>query len=138
MKRGIDWRWVGIGTAIMFGLTFVAGLLAAGVLGSSLPVPARPGEVSTATVDVGRLVLAALISVAAFAVGGYVVGLKSPGRTIVEPGISAAIAVALGLLLGGAFSLGNLLAAGLVPFVAGLLGGWLGERAQGRRLGPGP
>jgi hypothetical protein len=63
-------------------------------------------------------------------VGGFIVGLRSAGRTILEPGISAAIAVALSLLIGGAFTLGNLLAGGLVPFLAGLLGGWLGERRQ--------
>ena len=58
------------------------------------------------------------------------IGVKSPGRTILEPGISAAIAVVVGLLLSGAFTLGNFLAGGLVPFLAGLLGGWLGERRQ--------
>ena len=67
-----------------------------------------------------------------FTIGGYIVGLKSPGRTIVEPGISAAIAVIIGLLLSGAFTLGNLLVGGLVPFLAGLLGGYLGERHQAR------
>ena len=45
-----------------------------------------------------------------------------------EPDASAAIAVAIGLLIGGAFTLGGLLAGGVVPFLAGLLGGWLGER----------
>ena len=42
------------------------------------------------------------------------VGLKSPGRTILEPGISAAIAIVIGLLLSGAFTVGNLLVGGLV------------------------
>ena len=74
--------------------------------------------------------LAALVGIATFAIGGYIVGLKSPGRTILEPGISAAIAVVIGLLLSGALTLGNVLAGGLVPFLAGLLGGWLGERRQ--------
>ena len=83
-----------------------------------------------AAIGTGRLILLAVISFGSFLVGGYIVGLKSPGRTIWEAGISAAIAVALGLLLGGAFSLGNLLAGGVVPFLAGLLGGWLGERRQ--------
>lgn len=76
--------------------------------------------------------MAALIGIASFAIGGYIVGLKSPGRTILEPGISAALAVLIGLLLGGAFTLGNLLAGGLMPFLAGLLGGYLGERRQSR------
>jgi hypothetical protein len=58
------------------------------------------------------------------------VGLGSPGRIVLEPGVSAAIAVLVGLLLGGAFTLGNLPAGGLAPFLAGLLGGYLGERHQ--------
>ena len=72
--------------------------------------------------------MAALVSFLSFAVGGYVVAARSSGRTVVEPGISAAIAVAVSLLIGGSFTLGGLLAGGLVPFLAGLLGGWLGER----------
>jgi hypothetical protein len=38
------------------------------------------------------------------------------------------LSVAVGLLLSGNFTVGNLLAGGVVPFLAGLLGGWLGER----------
>ena len=132
MSRNLDWRWIGIGVAIMFGLSFVAGLLAAVVLGGDA-VTANAASASTASIGGGRLLLVSLLSFAAFMVGGYIVGLKSPGRTILEPGISAAVAVALTLLVGGVFSLGTLLGAGLVPFGAGLLGGWLGERAQGQR-----
>ena len=133
MSRNLDWRWIGIGIAIMFGLSFVAGLLAVAVLGGPDAVTASTGSAPTALIGGGRLLLASLLSFAAFLVGGYVVGLKSPGRTILEPGISAAVAVALTLLIGGVFSVITLLAAGLMPFLAGLLGGWLGERAQGQR-----
>lgn len=133
MFRNLDWRWIGIGVAIMFGLSFVAGLLAVGVMGGTEAVRASADPASTAPVSGGRLLVASLLSFAAFAVGGYIVGLKSLGRTILEPGISAAIAVALSLIVGGAFSFGTLFAAGLVPFLAGLLGGWLGERSQGQR-----
>jgi hypothetical protein len=48
-----------------------------------------------------------------------------------EPGISAAIAVVIALLISGNFGIVNLIVAGIVPFVAGVLGGWLGERRQG-------
>ena len=130
MSRGLDWRWIGIGVAIMFGLNLVAGLILALLLGDAIPSTATTPEEAAAALGAGRLLLGALISFASFAIGGYVVGLKSPGRTILEPGISAAIAVLIGLLLGGAFTLGNLLAGGLVPFLAGLLGGYLGERRQ--------
>ena len=33
--------------------------------------------------------LALLINVLAFLIGGFIVGIKSAGRTIIEPGISA-------------------------------------------------
>ena len=48
--------------------------------------------------------------------------------------ISAAVAVLLSLLIAGSFSIGGVLAAGVVPFLGGLLGGWLGERQQGMRM----
>ena len=130
MSRGLDWRWIGIGVAIMFGLNLVASLILTLLLGDAIPSTATTPEEAAEALGAGRLLLGALISFASFAIGGYVVGLKSPGRTILEPGISAAIAVFIGLLLGGAFTLGNLLAGGLVPFLAGLLGGYLGERRQ--------
>jgi hypothetical protein len=66
-----------------------------------------------------------------FAIGGLIVEPKSAGRAILEPGISAAIAVLIALLISGNFTVVNLLAVGLLPFIAGLLGGWIGERQQG-------
>ena len=132
MLGDLNWRWVAIGVAIMFGLNLVASLLLLLLLGDSLPATAADPQEAAATLGGGRLALGALIGVASFAIGGYIVGLKSPGRTILEPGISAALAVVVGLLLSGAFTLGNLLAGGLVPFLAGLLGGYLGERHQSR------
>ena len=75
--------------------------------------------------------LATVLNFLAFAIGGFIVGLKSSGRTILEPGISAAIAVVIALLISGNFGIVNLIAGGIVPFVAGVLGGWLGERRQG-------
>jgi hypothetical protein len=130
VNRGLDWRWVAIGTAIMFGLNLVAGLLLVPLLGGAVPAGAdgAPTPDAVAAIGGGRLLAVALISFLSFAIGGYIVGARSPGRTILEPGISAAIAVAVGLLIGGGFTLGNLVAGGLVPFLAGLLGGWLGER----------
>jgi len=56
---------------------------------------------------------------------------RSVGRTIIEPGISAAIAVLIALLISGNFTVVNLIAGGLIPFVAGVVGGWLRERRQG-------
>lgn len=128
MSRNLDWRWIAIGTAVMLGLSLLAGLLSALVLGGQAEAIAESGEV---VIGGGQLFLLALLSFASFVLGGFIVGLKSPGRTILEPGISAAIAVLLSLLLAGSFSIGGVLAAGVVPFFGGLLGGWLGERRQG-------
>jgi hypothetical protein len=130
MSRRLDWRWIGIGVAIMFGLNLVASLILVLVMGDRVPSPAATPEEAVAGIGGGRLALGALISIASFAIGGYIVGVKSPGRTILEPGLSAAIAVLISLILSGTFNLGNLLVGGLVPFLAGLLGGYLGERRQ--------
>lgn len=131
---GLDWRWIGIGTLIMVVLNFVAGLIVVPLLGDAR-LPATPDGVTAAPEAIagGTLAVAALVSFLSFVIGGFIVGLRSAGRTILEPAISAAIAVLIGLLLAGQFSVGNLLAGGLVPFLAGLLGGWLGEKRQGRR-----
>lgn len=131
MSRSLDWRWIGIGVAIMLGLSLVAGLLSAALLGDQAAVVAEGGAVE---IGGGRLALLAFLSFASFVLGGFIVGLKSPGRTILEPGISAAVAVLLSLLIAGSFSIGGVLAAGVVPFLGGLLGGWLGERQQGMRM----
>src|SRR3712207_2068298 len=128
MIGDLNWRWVAIGVAIMFGLNIVASLILVPLVGDSLPATATDPQEATAALGGGQLALGALIGIASFAIGGYIVGLKSPGPTVLEPGISAAIAVVVGLLLSGAFTLGNLLVGGLVPFFAGLLGGYLGER----------
>lgn len=134
-RTGLDWRWIGIGAVIMLGLSLLASLLLLPLLGGAVVQPATPGGSPTVAPEAlggGRLAVAALLSFVAFAVGGYIVGQRSAGRTVIEPAISAAIAVAIGLLLSGQFTLGNLLAGGLVPFLAGLLGGWLGERRSAR------
>ena len=130
MPRGLDWRWIGIGVAIMLGLNLVASLFLTLLIGGDLPSAAATPEEAAAALGGGRLALGALLGIATFAIGGYIVGVRSSGRTVLEPAVSAAIAVVIGLVLGGALTLGNLLAGGLVPFLAGLLGGYLGERRQ--------
>ncbi|WP_191059871.1 hypothetical protein [Geminicoccus harenae] len=134
MFGNLDWRWIGIGVAIMFGLNILASLILVALMGDSLPPTTADPQDAAEALGGGRLLLGALIGIASFAIGGYIVGRKSPGRTILEPGISAAIAVLIGLLLSGAFTLGNLLTAGLLPFLAALLGGYLGERQQTRHV----
>ncbi len=128
MAGGLDWKWIGIGVVVMIVLTLVAGLIANLALG-----PALEGVTDPAAVELSgrQALLLAVLNFLAFAIGGFIVGLKSTGRTILEPGISAAIAVLIALLISGNFGIVNLIAAGIVPFVAGVLGGWLGEKRQG-------
>ena len=125
----LDWKWIGIGVVIMIALSLIAGLIMGLVVGPSLSEANTPEEFE-GSITGGVLALAVALNFLAFAIGGFVVGLKSVGRTILEPGISAAIAVLIALVIAGNFSILNLLIGGLVPFGAGVLGGWLGERRQ--------
>lgn len=129
----LDWKWIGYGVLIMFGLSILVGALFALMLAPGMPDVADPADIE---ISGGQLALAALLNFLAFAVGGFIVGIRSAGRTILEPAIAAAIAVAIGLMISGNLAPGTLLAAGLVPFLAALLGGWLGERRQESRTGP--
>jgi hypothetical protein len=128
MTGQLDWKWIGIGVVIMIALNMVAGLIIAVTMGSALQGATDVGSV---TLSGGQIFLISILNLLAFLIGGFIVGIKSAGRTVVEPGISAAIAVIIVLVISGSFSLINLIAGGLVPFVAGVVGGWYGERQQG-------
>jgi hypothetical protein len=123
----LDWKWIGLGLLIMLALSIVAGAILGIFISSELEGVTNPADV---TLSSNQMALAAVLNFLAFAVGGYIVGVKSAGRTILEPGLAAAIAVAGALLLSRNFTLGSLLVGGLVPFLAGVLGGWLGEKRQ--------
>jgi hypothetical protein len=126
----LDWKWIGIGALIMIALGFLAGLILSIFIAPQLEGVTDPADLQ---ISGGQIALAAVLNFLAFVVGGFIVGIKSAGRTIVEPGIAAAVAVGIVLVLSGSFSVVNLIAGGLVPFLAGLLGGWLGERRQESR-----
>lgn len=127
MLKNLDWKWIGIGVLIMIVLYIAAGIVLGLVLGSDI---GDATEVEDIQLSGGQMAALAIVNFLVFLIGGFIVGLKSAGRTILEPGISAAVAVIIGLLIAGNFSLGNMIAAGLVPFLAGVLGGWIGERRQ--------
>jgi len=126
--RKLDWKWIAIGVVMMVALSLIAGIVLAFVLGSQIK---DATNVQATNLSGGQLVLIAVFNILVFAVGGFIVGVRSAGRTIIEPGISAAIAVLIALLISGNFTAVNLIAGGLIPFVAGVVGGWLGERRQG-------
>jgi hypothetical protein len=123
----LDWKWIGIGVVVMIVLNLLGGLIVGLALGSQLQGVTSPEAIQLS----GRqIMLLAVTNFLAFAIGGVIVGFKSAGRTILEPGISAAIAVAIVLLISSNFSIVNVVAGGLVPFLAGVLGGWFGEHQQ--------
>ena len=128
MSGKLDWKWIGIGVVVMVVLNLAAGLLLGLVLGPQIEGVTSPEGMRLSG---GQLTLAVVLNILAFAIGGFIVGVKSAGRTILEPGISAAIAVLIALVISGNFSIVNIIAGGLVPFLAGIAGGWLGERRQG-------
>jgi hypothetical protein len=128
MAGKLDWKWIGIGVVVMIVLNLIAGLILGLFLGPQLEGVTSPEDVQLSG---GQIVLGAVLNFLALAIGGFIVGLKSAGRTILEPGISAAIAVVIALLISGNFTIANIIAGGIVPFLAGVLGGWLGERRQG-------
>jgi len=123
----LDWKWIGFGVLIMLGLSIIAGIVLGLFLGPDI---GDATQVEDIELSGGKMALVALVNFLVFVIGGFIVGLKSAGRTILEPGISAAVAVIIALLISGNFSLGGVLAGGLVPFLAGVLGGWIGERRQ--------
>jgi hypothetical protein len=69
---------------------------------------------------------------ACFALGGFVVGWQSEGSTIIEAGIAALIASGAWIAINGFSTDPEALALGHgAPFVAGLLGAFIGEKVQG-------
>ncbi len=117
--REIKWRWVLVGVVFIYG----SQLLLAGA-GRAFGAGVEP------LVFYQALFLG--FTFFSFFLGGFVVGLLSPGRTVVEPPLAA---VGAALLDAGFPPLSAVqTAAGswplivMVGFVLALLGGWMGER----------
>ena len=126
MAGKLDWKWIGIGVLIMIALNLVANFTLALILAPQF----RNVDPSQITLSGGQMALGVAVIVLAFLIGGFIVGVKSAGHTVVEPGLSALIAVVIGLAISGNVSARNLIVGGLVPLIAGAVGGWLGERRQ--------
>lgn len=125
----LDWKWIAIGLVIMVVLSLLGGLLLGLILRPQIEGAASPDEIRLGG---GGLALALVVNVLSFLIGGFIVGVKSAGRTILEPGISALIAVILVLVISQQLTAMNVLIGGLVPFVAGVVGGWLGEKRSAK------
>ena len=127
MTERLDWKWIGIGIVTMIALNFVAALILGLILSPQLRGVTSPEEI---TLTSGQMWLALIVNVLSFLIGGFIVGMKSAGRTIIEPGLSALAAVLIVLALSRQLSIGNILIGGVIPFAAGVLGGWIGEQRQ--------
>ena len=127
MAGKLDWKWIGIGVLIMVALSIAAGFILALILGPQLREAPDPSQI---TLSGGQMAMVAVFNILAFLIGGFIVGVKSAGHTVVEPGLSSLIAVVIGLAISGNVSARNLIVGGLVPLIAGAVGGWLGERRQ--------
>lgn len=116
-----QWRWalatipivVGVTISLWFGIGFVSAATATPV-----------DEETTLPLIVGASMFFSMF------IGGLVVGLLSPGRTVFEPavGIAAAV-VALNLMT---LNLSGVITDWLLPFGMGAAGAAIGEWLQGR------
>jgi hypothetical protein len=130
MTARLDWKWIGIGVVTMIALNFLAALILGLILSPQLRGVTSAEEI---TLTSGQMWLALIVNVLSFLIGGFIVGMKSAGRTIIEPGLSALAAVLIVLALSSQLSIGNILIGGVIPFAAGVLGGWIGEQRQSSR-----
>src|SRR5262245_66048373 len=94
MSGTLDWKWIGIGVVVMVVLNLIAGLILGLFLAQQLEGVASPKDVELRG---GQIVLAAVLNFLAFAIGGFIVGLKSAGRTHLAPGILPPLAVPIRL-----------------------------------------
>ena len=118
--RRIEWRWVLAGALIVLGMQSFLGALCAS-LGA---------QVTSLGVFLG-------VTTIAFALGGVIVGMMSPGYTAWEAGYASLLSaigivfLAVRLLDFAGGLMGLLPIATLWGLLCGLAGGWLGERFQG-------
>jgi hypothetical protein len=118
--KGFSVGWVVGGAVIMSLLNLFAGLgLYLSGVKLSLPLVAGVGG-------------------GCFLVGGFIVGRWSAGRTILEAGLAAALAAGgtavVHAMRAGRINVASLIfigVASLVPFVCGIIGGFIGEKVQG-------
>lgn len=122
-KLPLQWKWVAIGAAAVVAVQFGVGIAFAVVLGDAIA-------------DGGSFLGLVLGSLAGYAVAGFAVAYASPGLTLREPAIGAAIAVAVFNLASG--NLGSIVLGWIMPFLLTLAGAKLGERLQAGRVAARP
>jgi hypothetical protein len=124
--RPVSLAWIGVSMAIFIATELVMGVLIGGVcLGSATSIGTG-------------FTLQGLLAVTAYLVGGFIVGVVSPGRRMAEPAIGAFLSVFLMLMLTFLtpysfirFELSKLIGGGILAFGLALLGAYGGERMMG-------
>jgi len=113
--KGFSVGWMIGGTLLMFITTWFGGFVLVGLA-------------------VQDLWIRVAVQVACFALGGFVVGWKSEGSTIIEAGLAAILTI-LGVFALAGFVIDPdpvLLAETVgVPFAAAIVGAFIGEKVQG-------
>ena len=119
----ITWGWVVVGAVVMLAVQAVTAVLVAGSVYAIDKLGSQGFFTRTSMVISGGLL--------SYLVGGFVVGWKSPGRTVLEPALAAipsglCFALLFSQAVGG-WRLGAFLVGG---FLVAFVGAWLGERYQ--------
>ncbi len=122
-------KWVMISMAIFIGVELILGGLVGNVIVGSY--------VSMSL----RFMFQGLLNLISFLIGGFFIGLISPGIRILEPAVGAFLSVALMLILTLftpygfiQFSLVKLLIGGGIAFGLALYGARMGEKVAGKYL----
>jgi hypothetical protein len=135
-KRGISYKWVLIGAVVIVGLNLMMQAL--------LADPVRTQLLLSVPGTGGVLLFVGIIAFVAFFIGGALIGFFSPGETVREPAIAAALAAGFNAIEnfrnvdGKSFTVAQWLIGSALVLVVGFLmalgGGWLGEKIQGQTI----
>ncbi len=128
-ERPIMVRWIGIGALVTTGV-MAAALASAVAVGHRLGLDfAAVDRGDTTAAGTVPLVLLGAAALAAFPIGGYLVARASAARSVLEPAIGAALAIAgVLVLLGLAAPVAVVFAVAFAPVAFGLAcaGAWMG------------
>jgi hypothetical protein len=119
------WKWVAISGGAVFAVKVAVLALVIGFYGEDILE-----RIAGGTADGGTVMRAVLAVLGGYFLAGAGVAYLSPGLTLKEPAIGAALAVGGDNLLSGSGGQG-VLVAWVLPYFLALAGARLGERLQG-------
>ena len=129
MKQEFSWKW----TAISFGVFVLMETVIGAVIGQFIV-----GKYVSHNL---QFLMQGLCNVGSYFVGGFIIGLVSPGLRIYEPAAGAFLAVAGTLILTVfspftflAFSMPKMMIGGAIAFFLAMTGAKMGERLSGNKV----